>query len=123
MRCLAMLTYPPSTDPTVHLQPTTLNSSCGADRLQGLPTRQWYCPWDTPTIHKKHPTQPNVRTWPPCGQVRCHPTTGNKSLLAPHSRRAASSLGSAAQHASRYPTSSWTDFFWTSELAHSSHSY
>lgn len=66
-----MLTYPPCTDPSVHLQPTALNGSCGATWLQGLPTRQWYCQWDAPTaIHEEQPAQPNLRTCSPCGQVR-----------------------------------------------------
>lgn len=60
VRYPTMLTYPPCTDPTVHLQPTALDSSRGTAWLQGLPTRQRFCRWDTPTIHKKHPTQPNV---------------------------------------------------------------
>lgn len=69
-----MLTYLPCTDPSVHLQPTALNGSRGAARLQGLPTRQWCCQWDTPSaIHEEQPVQPNVRTWSPCGQVRHHP--------------------------------------------------
>lgn len=104
MRYPTMLTYPSRADPTVHLQPTALNGSRGAAWLQGLPARQWYCQWDTPAIHKKHPTQPDVRTRSPRGQVRCHSTTtGNNSLLVPHSRGAASSLGSAARPPSRYP--------------------